>query len=203
MLLFARDISCDHHMKRITLFLLSLLVLSLPSHAALPQVELLTSHGRIVLELNTDKAPQTVANFLQYVREGHYNGTVFHRVIDNFMIQGGGFTTDMQQKPTRAPIKNEASNGLKNVTYSVAMARTADPHSATAQFYINVKNNEFLDYRAPNAQSYGYCVFGKVVSGQEVVDKIKSFKTGERLQHRDVPLSPIVIESARELANKP
>lgn len=172
------------------------------SHAALaanPQVELQTNLGRIVLELDSAKAPATVANFLQYVKDKHYDGTIFHRVIDNFMIQGGGFDEKMQQKPTRAPIKNEAANGLKNTAYTIAMARTSDPHSASAQFFINVKNNDFLDYRAPNAQDYGYCVFGKVVQGREIVDKIKTVKTGSRPPHSDVPLSPIVIQSAREL----
>ncbi len=189
-------------MKRI-LFFLAALMLSATVHAAMPRVELLTTQGRIILELDTKNAPETVANFLQYVRDKHYDGTIFHRVIKGFMIQGGGFTPDMQQKATRAPIKNEAANGLKNVAYSLAMARTSDPHSATAQFFINVTNNDFLDYRAPNPQGYGYCVFGKVIQGQEVVDKIKSVKTGNRLPYSDVPLTPVVIQSARELAANP
>lgn len=189
-------------MKRI-LLLLGALTLSLAAQAADPRVELITNHGRIVLELNPAKAPNTVANFLQYVKDKHYDGTIFHRVIDGFMIQGGGFTSNMQEKPTRAPIKNEAANGLKNTAYSIAMARTPDPHSASAQFFINVKHNDFLDYRAPNPQGYGYCVFGKVIQGQEVIDKIKAVKTGSRMPHGDVPVNPVIIQSARELPETP
>ncbi|MGV3654163.1 MAG: peptidylprolyl isomerase [Noviherbaspirillum sp.] len=155
-----------------------------------PRVSLATSMGEIVLELNPDKAPKSVDNFLQYVKSGHYNGTVFHRVIDGFMIQGGGFDRQGQQKPTRAPIANEAKNGLKNTPYTVAMARTSVPDSATSQFFINVSNNSFLDY--PGQDGAGYAVFGKVIKGTEVVDKIKSVKTGRN----DVPQQPVVIESA-------
>ncbi|OWW20863.1 peptidylprolyl isomerase [Noviherbaspirillum denitrificans] len=159
-----------------------------------PQVSLKTSMGEIVLELYPEKAPKSVDNFLQYVKSGHYNGTIFHRVINNFMIQGGGFDKDMNQKPTRAPIENEAKNGLKNEPYSVAMARTSAPHSASAQFFINVKNNSFLDY--PGQDGWGYAVFGKVIKGTEVVDKIKAVETGGSGMFRDVPTKPVVIESA-------
>lgn len=177
-------------------------LLSVSAFAANPQVEFVTSQGNFVIELNPAKAPATVANFLQYVKDKHYDGVIFHRVIPNFMIQTGGFDAEMQQKPTRAPIKNEAANGLKNTTYSVAMARTNDPHSASSQFFINVKDNEFLDYRASTPQDFGYCVFGKVIKGQEVIDKIKTVKTGPHYPHSDVPLTPIVIKSARELPAK-
>ena len=168
--------------------------LQVAAAADAPQVSLKTSMGEIVLELYPEKAPKSVENFLQYVKSGHYNGTVFHRVINNFMIQGGGFDKDMRQKPTGAPIENEAKNGLKNEPYSVAMARTAVPHSATAQFFINVKNNSFLDY--PGQDGWGYAVFGKVVKGTEVVDKIKAVETTTSGMHRDVPAKPVVIESA-------
>lgn len=162
-------------------------------------IKLHTSHGTITLELDHDKAPKTAANFEQYVRDGFYDGTLFHRVIDGFMIQGGGFTADMQQKPTRAPIQNEAQNGLKNAAYTVAMARTPDPNSATAQFFINVADNAFLDFRAPTAQGYGYCVFGRVSEGQDVVDRIRKVRTGMRDGHQDVPVEPVVIERAEVL----
>jgi len=155
-----------------------------------------TNMGAIQLELDAAKAPDTVANFVQYVRDGHYDGTTFHRVIDGFMIQGGGFTPDMQQKPTRPPIQNEAHNGLKNVAYSIAMARTPNPHSATSQFFINVANNSFLDYVEPTAQGYGYCVFGRVTQGQDVVDRIKKVDTGTRNGHQDVPREDVIIERA-------
>ncbi|MBS1169757.1 MAG: peptidylprolyl isomerase [Burkholderiaceae bacterium] len=155
-----------------------------------PRVKLKTGMGEIVLELYPSKAPKSVANFLRYVKDGHYNGTVFHRVIDNFMIQGGGFDQSGRQKATRAPIENEAANGLKNSAYTVAMARTAAPHSASAQFFINVKDNGFLDY--PGQDGWGYAVFGKVVKGADVVDKIKRVPTSRQ----DVPLTPVVIESA-------
>lgn len=158
------------------------------------QVQLNTTMGIIVLELNADKSPKTVENFLQYVRDKHYDGTVFHRVINGFMIQGGGFTADMVQKSTRAPIVLEASNGLKNDNYTVAMARTGNPNSATAQFFINVTDNAMLN--APQPDGYGYAVFGKVVSGMDVVDKIKSVATGNRGMHQNVPTTPIVINSA-------
>jgi cyclophilin family peptidyl-prolyl cis-trans isomerase len=165
------------------------------AHAAdTNQVLLKTNMGDIVLELYPEKAPKTVANFLQYVKSGHYKGTIFHRVIDNFMIQGGGFDQNMKEKPTKAPIENEANNGLKNEAYSVAMARTQDPHSATAQFFINVKDNAFLDY--PSRDGWGYAVFGKVTKGTDVVDKIKKVETGNNGMHQNVPVKPVVIESA-------
>jgi peptidyl-prolyl cis-trans isomerase B (cyclophilin B) len=159
-------------------------------------VRLKTSLGSISLELDAEKAPLTTANFLEYVKSGHYNGTIFHRVIDGFMIQGGGFEPGMNQKPTRPPIKNEADNGLKNEAYTIAMARTPDPHSASAQFFINVANNDFLNFSSPTPQGWGYCVFGKVVEGQDVVDKIKKVRTGSRAGHQDVPTEDVVIESA-------
>lgn len=162
--------------------------------AAHPQVLLKTSMGDIVLELNADKAPKSVENFLQYVKSGHYSGTVFHRVIENFMIQGGGFDKDMVQKPARAPIENEAKNGLKNDVYTVAMARTSAPHSASAQFFINTKDNDFLNY--PGQDGWGYAVFGKVIKGKEVVDKIKTVPTGNKGFHQNVPTTAVVIESA-------
>ncbi|WP_322043309.1 peptidylprolyl isomerase [Paraburkholderia sp. J67] len=159
-------------------------------------VELHTNHGVIKLELNAEKAPKTVANFLEYVKSGHYDGTVFHRVIDGFMIQGGGFEAGMTQKPTQAPIENEANNGLKNVRGSIAMARTNDPHSASAQFFINVADNDFLNHSSPTPQGWGYAVFGKVVDGLDVVEKIKSVKTGSKGFHQDVPVDDVVIEKA-------
>ena len=159
-----------------------------------------TNHGDITLELDAARAPKTVANFLQYVRDGHYDNTVFHRVIDGFMIQGGGMTPGMKQKPTRAGVPNEAANGLKNTRYTVAMARTADPHSATAQFFINVADNGFLDHTAPTAQGWGYCVFGKVVAGQDVVDKIKGVATADSGFHQNVPREDVIIERAEEVA---
>ncbi|MCL1860922.1 MAG: peptidylprolyl isomerase [Proteobacteria bacterium] len=159
-------------------------------------VKLHTNRGVITLELDQDKAPVTVENFLGYVTSGHYDNTVFHRVIDDFMIQGGGFEPGMKQKPTRAPIGNEADNGLKNTRGTIAMARTDDPHSATAQFFINVADNSFLDFRAPNSQSWGYCVFGHVSDGLDVVDEIRKVATGTKGFHQDVPREDIVIERA-------
>lgn len=153
-----------------------------------------TNFGDISIELDFDKAPNTAANFKEYAESGFFEGTIFHRVIDNFMIQGGGFTADMEQKDTRDPIENEADNGLKNDCYTVAMARTMDPHSATAQFFINVKDNDFLNHSGKNAQGWGYCVFGKVVEGTEVVDQIKGVKTTMAAGHQDVPAEPITIE---------
>lgn len=165
-----------------------------------PQVELtITGYGVIKLELDAEKAPKSVENFLDYVKSGHYNGTVFHRVIPGFMIQGGGFAPGMNQKPTEPPIENEASNGLKNDKYTIAMARTNDPHSATAQFFINVASNEFLNHKAPSGQGWGYAVFGKVIAGQDVVDKIAGVKTGTRGFHGDVPKEDVVIEKATAL----
>ena len=159
-------------------------------------VKLHTNHGVITIDLDDKRAPLTVANFLQYVKDGHYANTVFHRVIDGFMVQGGGFEPGMKQKPTRAPVKNEADNKVKNANYTVAMARTSDPHSASAQFFINVADNAFLDHTAPNPQGWGYCVFGKVTAGTEVVDKIKGVKTGRSGMHQDVPVADVVIEKA-------
>ena len=162
-----------------------------------PKVDLhVSNYGVVTLELDQDKAPKSVANFLNYVKAGHYNNTVFHRVIPGFMIQGGGFEPGMKQKPCDAPIENEANNGLKNVNYSVAMARTSDPHSATAQFFINVADNGFLNHTAPSAQGWGYAVFGKVVAGADVVDQIKAVKTGRKGFHDDVPNTDVVIEKA-------
>ena len=173
-----------------------------PVLAADPRVELKTNRGTIVLELNQAKAPKTVANFLQYVKDGHYNGTVFHRTIDGFMIQGGGFDKDMKETPTRGRIENEAANGLRNDYGTIAMARTPDPHSASAQFFINVKNNDFLNFRDASPQGYGYAVFGKVVSGMDVVDKIAKSPTGNVGPYQNVPREPVVIESATILPAK-
>ncbi|MDY6831768.1 MAG: peptidylprolyl isomerase [Thermodesulfobacteriota bacterium] len=159
-------------------------------------VRLDTSMGEIELELFEDKAPKTTANFISYVRSGHYDGTIFHRVIDGFMIQGGGMDADMKEKPTGPPIENEADNGLKNDAYAVAMARTPDPNSATAQFFINVKKNDFLNHTAKNPQGWGYAVFGKVVKGHGVVNKIKGVATGRKGMHDDVPQTPVVINKA-------
>lgn len=159
-------------------------------------VTLQTTKGDIVLELDAEKAPKTTKNFLQYVKDGFYNGTIFHRVIPGFMIQGGGFTTDMVQKPTREPIDNEADNGLKNDVYTIAMARTQAPHSATAQFFINVANNSFLNHSAPTMQGWGYAVFGKVVKGQNVVDAIAGVPTTSHYPHQDVPVEPVIIKKA-------
>jgi peptidyl-prolyl cis-trans isomerase B (cyclophilin B) len=163
------------------------------------KVRLTTNHGAITLELDARSAPATVANFLDYVKSGHFDNTVFHRVIDGFMIQGGGFEPGMKQKPTRPPVKNEADNKLKNDTYTIAMARTSDPHSASAQFFINVADNDFLNHKSQSAQGWGYCVFGKVASGTEVVDKIKKVKTGSRGMHQDVPVEDVVIQKAEVL----
>ncbi len=159
-------------------------------------IKIQTSHGDITIELNAEKAPKTVANFEQYVKAGHYDNTVFHRVIDGFMIQGGGFATGMKQKDTRDTVENEATNGLKNDHYTVAMARTSDPHSASAQFFINTNDNDFLNHSAPTAQGWGYCVFGKVTAGMDVVDKIGKVKTGSNGFHQDVPVDDVVIKKA-------
>lgn len=169
-------------------------VLHTANAADTPHVVLKTDMGDIELELYPEKAPKTVANFLQYVKSGHYNGTIFHRVIDNFMIQGGGFDKDMRQKPTGTTVENEAKNGLRNQSYTIAMARTRDPHSASAQFFINTNNNSFLDY--PGQDGWGYAVFGKVVKGMDVVDRIKAVATTNRGMHQNVPEKPVVIESA-------
>ena len=160
------------------------------------QVLLHTSEGDITLALDTENSPATVANFVQYARDGHYDNTLFHRVIPGFMIQGGGFEPGMKQKPTRKPVANEAANGLKNTRYSVAMARTSDPHSATAQFFINLVDNAFLDYKGPSPQGYGYCVFGTVASGNDVVDRIAGAPTGRSGSHENVPTRDVVIQRA-------
>ena len=162
-----------------------------------PKVEFhIAGHGVITLELDAEKAPKTTENFLNYVNSGHFDGTIFHRVINNFMIQGGGFVPGMDQKPTQKPIDNEANNGLKNDNYTVAMARTGDPHSATAQFFINVKDNDFLNHTSPTPQGWGYAVFGKVVEGKEVVDAMRKVATGRRGYHDDVPKEDVVITKA-------
>ena len=163
---------------------------------AMTQVLLTTNHGDITIELDAAKAPKTVENFLQYVNDGHYTNTVFHRVIPGFMVQGGGFEPGMKQKPARAPIDNEAVNGLKNNKYTLAMARTNDPHSASAQFFINAKDNDFLNFTSPNGSGWGYCVFGKVVAGTDVVDKIEGVKTGRSGGHADVPVEDVVLQKA-------
>lgn len=184
--------------KRLLLITSAILGLTGSMVLAGPQVRLETSLGAITLELAEDQAPKTVENFLGYAREGFYNGTIFHRVIDGFMIQGGGFTADFQQKATRPPIRNEADNGLKNQRGTLAMARTGDPHSATAQFFINVQDNPALDHRAPTPQGWGYTVFGKVIDGMDVVDRIRRVPTGAGGPGRrftDVPTSPVIIES--------
>jgi peptidyl-prolyl cis-trans isomerase B (cyclophilin B) len=159
-------------------------------------IKLHTNFGVISIELDTGKAPDTAANFVKYVEDKHFDNTIFHRVIDGFMIQGGGFEPGMRQKPTRAPVKNEANNGLKNATYTIAMARTSDPHSATAQFFINVADNDFLNHTAQTSQGWGYCVFGQVTEGQDVVDRIKKVRTGSRAGHQDVPQDDVIIERA-------
>jgi peptidyl-prolyl cis-trans isomerase B (cyclophilin B) len=165
-------------------------------------IKLHTNHGDITLELDGEKAPLTVQNFIDYVNSGFYDNTVFHRVIDGFMIQGGGFEPGMNQKQVRAAIQNEAANGLKNDKYTVAMARTSDVHSATAQFFINVKDNDFLNYKSSTSQGFGYCVFGKVVEGQDVVDRIKKVRTGTRNGHQDVPLEDVILLKAEVVENK-
>ncbi len=186
--------------RRSALVLAAALTFAAAGHAqtASPRVKLATSAGDIVVELDAAKAPKSVENFLQYVKDKHYDGTVFHRVIDGFMIQGGGFTADMQQKPTRPPIPLEANNGLKNDKYTIAMARTGNPNSATSQFFINVKNNDSLN--APNPDGYGYTVFGKVVAGTDVVDKIRAVQTGNKGGMQNVPVEPITIQSATVVA---
>lgn len=159
-------------------------------------IKLHTNHGAISIELDAARAPDTVANFTRYVQDGHYTNTIFHRVIDGFMIQGGGFEPGMKQKPTREPVQNEANNGLKNDLYTIAMARTSAPHSASAQFFINVGDNDFLNHTAPTAQGWGYCVFGKVVDGTDIVDKIRKVKTGSKGMHQDVPVEDVIIAKA-------
>lgn len=161
-----------------------------------PLVRLETTDGDIVIRLDSRKAPNTVANFIHYVKSGHYDGTIFHRVIKNFMIQGGGMNTDMKEKSTLAPIHNEANNGLHNKKYTIAMARTDNPHSASAQFFINTKDNDFLDYKSQTKEGWGYAVFGKVIQGQDVVDKIEGVETGNRGVYQDVPVKPVIIKKA-------
>ena len=160
-----------------------------------------TTLGPMTLELDADNAPKTVENFVSYVSNGFYDGTIFHRVINNFMVQGGGFTADMEQKATQAPIDNEANNGLKNARGTIAMARTQDPHSATAQFFINVQDNDFLNHTGENMQGWGYTVFGKVTDGEDVLDKIRCVQTGSQAGHQDVPVEPIIIESVTVIAD--
>lgn len=164
-------------------------------------INLHTNYGVITLKLDAEKAPETVANFEKYVKDGHYDGTIFHRVIDNFMIQGGGFEAGMKQKQTNPPIKNEANNGLSNKRGTIAMARTMDPHSASAQFFINVKDNNFLDHTSPTPQGWGYAVFGEVVNGMDVVDKIRAVQTTSKAGHQDVPVEDVVIEKAEVVAD--
>ena len=168
---------------------------------AMTRVLMKTLLGDMTLELDADKAPATVANFVEYAQSGHYDGTIFHRVINNFMVQGGGFDTDMRQKGSNAPIQNEANNGLKNDRGTIAMARTMDPHSATAQFFINVSDNDFLNFSGENMQGWGYAVFGRVVEGEDVLDKIRVVPTGSQAGHQDVPTDPIVIESVTVLSD--
>jgi peptidyl-prolyl cis-trans isomerase A (cyclophilin A) len=186
-------------MKKL-LALLAAAVIAMPAWAANPMVEFKTSHGTIVVELYPEKAPKTVENFLQYVKDGFYSGTIFHRVIDGFMIQGGGFDLGFKEKATRAPVQNEAKNGLKNEMGTLAMARTNNPHSATAQFFINLVNNDPLDY--PSRDGWGYAVFGKVTKGMDVVNKISKVSTGSLGPHQDVPVKPVLIESAKLLSDK-
>ena len=162
-------------------------------------IKLQTNHGEITIELNNEKAPITTQNFIDYVNSGHFDNTIFHRVINDFMIQGGGFESGMNQKETRAPIQNEAANGLKNDAYTVAMARTSDVNSASAQFFINVADNGFLNHTSPTTEGFGYCVFGKVVKGKDVVDKIKKVKTGNKSGHQNVPLDDVTIQKAEEI----
>lgn len=189
-------------MKKFIFALLLTFVLPFSSLAANPggnvdpMVKLETSAGDIVVKLDTRKAPNTVANFIQYVKSGHYDGTIFHRVIKDFMIQGGGMNVNMREKPTQSPIRNEANNGLHNKKYTIAMARTSQPHSATAQFFINTKDNDFLDFKSESPESWGYAVFGKVIQGQDVVDKIEKVATTQKGMHGDVPVEPIVIKKA-------
>ncbi len=179
------------------LFILIAALWSVASFSANPQVELKTNMGVIVLELYPERTPATVKNFIQYVKDGHYNGTVFHRVIPKFMIQGGGFSPDFKQRPVGKPIRNEAADGIKNTVGTVAMARTSEPHSATAQFFINIADNDFLNFRYPTREGYGYCAFGRVIKGMNVVQRIASVATGPGpAPHRDVPRQPIVIEQA-------
>ncbi|KAI5916200.1 MAG: peptidyl-prolyl cis-trans isomerase [Proteobacteria bacterium] len=187
-------------MKKQWLAFAALASVALSAIAANPTVELHTTQGDVVVEVFADKAPKSAENFIRYVKDGHYDGTIFHRVIDGFMVQGGGFDAAMNQKPTRAPIENEAKNGLKNVPGTLAMARTQDPHSATAQFFINLVPNTFLDY--PSRDGWGYAVFGKVVKGMDVVEKIGKVPVRNAGLHQNVPVEPVVIQSARVIEGK-
>jgi peptidyl-prolyl cis-trans isomerase A (cyclophilin A)/peptidyl-prolyl cis-trans isomerase B (cyclophilin B) len=193
------------HMKTSIFIALAAFAISTVAVAANPEVELKTNMGTITLELYADKAPKSVENFIQYVNDGHYKGTIFHRVINGFMVQGGGFTADFAQKKTRAPVQNEANNGVRNDVGTIAMARTSDPQSATAQFFINHKNNDFLNFTAPTPQGWGYTVFGRVVKGMDVVNKIAALETGPMGPFQsDVPRKPVVIEDAKLVsADKP
>ncbi|MDR2209446.1 MAG: peptidyl-prolyl cis-trans isomerase [Azoarcus sp.] len=190
-------------MTRQLLAFLAFGLCTLAAHATNPQVELKTNLGQIVLELDEELAPRTTENFLSYVRDGYYDGTIFHRVIKGFMIQGGGMDETLTEKQARAPIENEANNGLKNETGTVAMARTSDPNSARAQFFINVADNDFLNFRAPDSKRWGYAVFGKVIKGMDIVQKIENRPTQPQGLHENVPVSAVVIESARILENAP
>lgn len=184
-------------MQRSILPMILILIFCLTAPAAAadkPQVIMETSKGTVVIELNAQKAPITTANFIAYVQSGFYDNTIFHRVIRGFMIQGGGLTADMRKKPNQEPIRNEADNGLKNIAGTIAMARTGDPHSATSQFFFNVKDNPFLDYRAKTPSGWGYCVFGRVIKGMDVVHAIENVPTGRKAGHADVPLEPVVIK---------
>ncbi|MEM7207092.1 MAG: peptidylprolyl isomerase [Pseudomonadota bacterium] len=188
-------------MRYLVSTLLLLFAIYLPAHAESPRVQLETSMGTLTIELDQEKAPLSVANFLEYVDSGFYDGTVFHRVIDGFMIQGGGFDTNLQRKQTRDPIQNEAANGLKNYRYTIAMARTQAPHSATSQFFINTEDNDFLNHRAPSGNGWGYAVFGKLVGGEDIVDEISTVETGQRgILPGDVPLQNITIIKASRLS---
>lgn len=187
---------------RFLLLLIAALIAAPATAADNPRVELKTSQGTIVVEIYADRAPKSAANFMQYVKDGFYNGTIFHRVIDGFMIQGGGFDRDMRQKAARATIENEAANGLKNETGTLAMARTPNPHSASAQFFINVKDNDFLNYREATPQGYGYAVFGRVTQGMDVVMKIAKVATATTGQFQNVPREPVVIQSASAITAK-
>jgi cyclophilin family peptidyl-prolyl cis-trans isomerase len=189
--------------KLLTSLILLTAFISLGANAQNPQVEMRTSMGVIVLELQPENAPETVKNFLQYVKDGFYNGTIFHRVISDFMIQGGGFTADLAAKKTRDPIKHEGGNGLRNQVGTIAMARTADPNSATSQFFINVVDNQMLDFRGPGPQEIGYCVFGRVIKGLDVVNKIRSVDATVRGPHQNVPVHTITIEKVTVLQAKP
>ena len=200
----AKFLKMEYTMKNFLATLLLLTSFTSGAYAANPQVVMTTNLGVITIELDADKAPKSVGNFLNYVQQGFYNGTVFHRVISNFMVQGGGFTADFQKKPTNAPIMNEANNGLKNTKGTLAMARTSDPHSATAQFFINVKDNDFLDHSAPTPRGWGYAVFGKVIKGMNVVEKIRNVDTGSKGPFRqDVPQTTIVIEKVEVVGLTP